>query len=416
MFIRLTIAHVLVASSIVLLMAPAAFAAEDPRVTELRQQIQQLEQQASQFKSNIAEERAKADSLRKEINLLNTQIQSIENQLALTSKKIERTTFEIRGVEGTIGEKETSISRKKESIGRLVFTLDQYDQENILELLMKSSSMSDFLRQEQYAESVAQELLEVIEDLKHEKAVLEGSRQELKAKERELEQLSTEQMNTKLSLGSAKSGKNTLLTRTKGQEAEYQKMLKEIEKRQAEFFAELIELEQKVIAGGFYNVRVQAKNLPPKGTKIFQPPYPKGEYVITQGFGMTSYARRGAYGGKPHSGVDMVAGYGTPVRSIGDGVIIASGVNNPGWGNWIAVKHPNDLVSVYGHLSSIVPFGQGAAVQVGTVVGFEGSTGNSTGSHLHLSLYKEFFTYTNESNGMLYFNYLQGTINALDYM
>ncbi|MEK7514956.1 MAG: peptidoglycan DD-metalloendopeptidase family protein [Patescibacteria group bacterium] len=393
-----------------------AFAAEDPRVIELRQQIEALERQASQYKSNIADERSKADSLRKEISLLSTQIQSIENQLALTGKKIERTTFEIRGVEGTIGEKETSISRKKESIGRLVFALDQHDQENMLELLIKSSSMSDFLRQEQYAESVAGELLNVIEELKHEKAVLEGSRQELKVKEKELEQLSAEQLNTKLSLGSAKSGKNTLLTRTKGQEAEYQKMLKEIEKRQAEFFADLIELEQKVIAGGFYNVRVQAQSVPPKGTKIFQPPYPKGEYVITQGFGMTSYARRGAYGGKPHSGVDLVAGHGTPVRSIGDGVIIASGLKNPGWGNWIAVKHPNDLVSVYGHLSSVVGFGQGAAVQAGTVVGFEGSTGNSTGSHLHLSLYKEFFTYTNESNGMLYFNYLQGTINALDYM
>lgn len=58
----------------------------------------------------------------------------------------------------------------------------------------------------------------------------------------------------------------------------------------------------------------------------------------------------------------------------------------------------------------------GTAVRKEDIIGFEGATGNSTGSHLHLSLYNEFFTFVNPRNGQLYFNYFDGTLNPLDYL
>ena len=110
----------------------------------------------------------------------------------------------------------------------------------------------------------------------------------------------------------------------------------------------------------------------------------------------------------------MASGYGSLIRAIGDGEIIANGANS-GWGNWIAVKHPPiNLVSVYGHMSALSPLKVGTQVKAGDIIGYEGATGNATGSHLHLSLYKDFFTYMKGTE--LYFNYFDGSVNPDDYM
>ena len=130
---------------------------------------------------------------------------------------------------------------------------------------------------------------------------------------------------------------------------------------------------------------------------------------------MTTYARRGAYGGAPHNGVDMAGGYGTAIRSIGDGTILASGFNN-GFGNWVSVRHANNLVSVYAHMQSPSGIANTTPVKTGGIIGYEGSTGNSTGSHLHMSLYRDFFTFINEKTGQLNFNYFDGSVNPLDYL
>ena len=190
-----------------------------------------------------------------------------------------------------------------------------------------------------------------------------------------------------------------------------------MEIKQSLFFTEMKELETKIIQGGLYILRVEAKNLPKKGIKLFQ--WPEDDYRITQGYGCTSYdrcgSRRGPYGGAIHNGIDMASGYGSPIKVIGDGEVIANGTND-GWGNWVAVKHsPYDLVSVYGHMSAFEFVRVGTFVKARDIIGYEGTTGFSTGSHVHLGIYKEFFTYINEKNSQLYFNY-NNTINPRDYL
>lgn len=388
---------------------------DSERIEDLRKQIELLEAQADQYRFGIAGERAKAASLLQEISIIKKEIQSLENQIVLTDKKIGKTELEIKGVSNSISETEVNINRQKESIGRLLLFLNQRDNENLIALLMKNDSFSEFFRQEQYAENISTQLVSLIGELRQVKEKLADDRSDLEQYQGQLEQLNDEREAKKISLAGVKSGRDTLLKRTKGQEAEYQRMLAEVEKKKTEFFTELQQLENKVIAGGLYIVRVTASKIPPKGSKIFQ--WPEDGHVLTQGYGMTAYARRGAYGGAPHNGIDISSGYGTPIKSIGDGTVIANGTND-GFGNWVAIQHTdNGLVSVYGHMSSFTSRAiVGTTLKVGEVIGYEGSTGNSTGSHLHLSLYKEFFTYKNEKKNQLYFNYFEGSINPASYL
>jgi murein DD-endopeptidase MepM/ murein hydrolase activator NlpD len=84
---------------------------------------------------------------------------------------------------------------------------------------------------------------------------------------------------------------------------------------------------------------------------------------------------------KQHNGVDYGAPIGTPVRTVGDGVIEFAGWQN-GYGNVVHVRHSNERSTVYAHLSR-VDVAKGEKVDIGTIIGAVGQTGWATGPHLH---------------------------------
>ncbi len=88
-----------------------------------------------------------------------------------------------------------------------------------------------------------------------------------------------------------------------------------------------------------------------------------------------------------HHGVDFAAPYGTPVSSIGDGVVVYAGWKG-GYGKYIRIRHPNGYMSGYGHLSRIY-VRRGQRVRQGQLIGRVGSTGLSTGPHLHFEILKD---------------------------
>ncbi len=109
---------------------------------------------------------------------------------------------------------------------------------------------------------------------------------------------------------------------------------------------------------------------------------------ITQPFGCTGFSWEPPYGSCAHyhNGIDLVAPYGTPVHSAGDGTVVYVGWNyadgaNPAW--IVIIAHSSSLVTWYAHMQPTYPVRAGDQVTKGQVIGYEGSTGHSTGAHLH---------------------------------
>ncbi|HTE79687.1 MAG TPA: peptidoglycan DD-metalloendopeptidase family protein, partial [Reyranella sp.] len=121
-------------------------------------------------------------------------------------------------------------------------------------------------------------------------------------------------------------------------------------------------------------------------------------------FGLKATGAKGA--AKPggttlmmHDGVDLAAEMGTPIRAAGDGGVVGAELKG-GYGNWVEIEHdsassgpldgfrrPTKLMTVYGHLSAFAPgVAPGMRVKQGEVIGFVGSTGRSTGPHLHFEI------------------------------
>ena len=105
---------------------------------------------------------------------------------------------------------------------------------------------------------------------------------------------------------------------------------------------------------------------------------------ISSVFGMRKHPIRGTW--RAHKGTDYAASSGTPVRSVGDGVVIHRGWRG-GYGNTIEVRHPNGYVTRYGHLRGFARgIRVGSRIAISETVGYVGMTGLATGPHLHFEV------------------------------
>jgi murein DD-endopeptidase MepM/ murein hydrolase activator NlpD len=105
---------------------------------------------------------------------------------------------------------------------------------------------------------------------------------------------------------------------------------------------------------------------------------------VTSGFGSRRHPVLGYV--RMHSGMDFGAGYGAPIYAVSDGVVAYAG-RKGGYGNFVQINHGGGLGTGYGHMSRIAARG-GQAVRRGQIIGYVGSTGLSTGPHLHYELYR----------------------------
>ena len=103
--------------------------------------------------------------------------------------------------------------------------------------------------------------------------------------------------------------------------------------------------------------------------------------VLTSTFGIREHPILG--GERAHTGIDLAAPTGTPILASATGTVEAAGPNG-GYGNYVRIRHGNGISTAYGHMSGYASgIASGAPVQQGQVIGYVGSTGLSTGPHLH---------------------------------
>ncbi|MBU2109477.1 M23 family metallopeptidase, partial [Patescibacteria group bacterium] len=172
---------------------------------------------------------------------------------------------------------------------------------------------------------------------------------------------------------------------TKNKEANYKKLLADRLAKQKALEEEIRDIEDQI------RIEIDPKSLPPAVSGVLK--WPLDQIKITQYFGNTPFATANpqVYNGMGHNGVDFRASVGTPTKSSKEGIVIETGDTDKqcrgvSYGRWVLIEHPNNLSTLYAHLS-LIKVSKGQQVNTGQIIGYSGDTGYTTGPHLHFGVF-----------------------------
>lgn len=397
-------------SIILLLIAASAYAGEiddlKNQIDERAREIQGLKQQEGEYKEAATDAHEAAESLGSLVIDFNRQIKGIENDIAIKQNEISSVTLATRQTELEIQAKEFEISRTRRYIGAVLREMYENDGEEVVELLFQYEKFSDFFNQVEYRETLQRDLKSRLEEIKLFKERLEQEKVELDAKREELRGLKSELENQNSILDDQKKRKERLLKETRNEEWRYKGLLKTTREKQDAIQQEIFELEDKL------RQAIDKSSIPAPRPGVLEWP---AEGQLTQNYGCTKFAKTSAaYPTCFHNGIDIAAKYGTIVVAARDGKIVAVQNAPYAYGKWVAVAHDNGLMTLYAHLS-LQSVSVGQEVGMGDIIGYMGSTGYSTGSHLHFTVYAP-NTFSTKPSAIAGTLPIGATLNPFDYL
>lgn len=385
-------------------------------IDELRQQIDQkndeikkIQEELRKYNEELSKTAHTSNTLKNKITTLNTNIISLRRQITLTETQIKQKQLEIRQYDLSIKARELDMNERRQSLGQLMRSLSQGATLSMLEIVLQNNTLSDFfffIEQTKNAERGITENLTLLRAVKKE---LEDDRRAAEAKRRQLAVFQGSLADKRQLTEGERKQQQELLAETKNQEKKYQELVNETEKQFQEIQREIEELENEL------RKQVDPSSLPPRREGFFTWP---AEGILTQRYGKTAFARYSHFY-EFHNGIDIAASVGTNVDAAEKGKIIAVGNSDlycrrGAYGKFIVIDHQNNLVTLYAHLS-LQKVVVGDSVERGQHIGYMGSTGRSTGPHLHFTIYdaRTFELRQSKVCGILPYG---GSINPLDYL
>lgn len=338
----------------------------DSRISEL-----------SKNKKKVLEQKAKIENDKKQV----ANAQAAENNAYIQlMNEIEDAEKNLKIIEGSVAAAEKDYNRQKELVRTRLIVMYENSSTSVLETIVQSKSILDFLEKVQYMALIAKNDSRLIDDLNQAKEDLDYKR--------------GLQEQAKQQLQSRANDKQERLTQLKASRAELeaqlsksQSELKKLDQEEDELIAESKRLNS-VIKSLSKNQKYAG------GTMVWPCP---GNFSITSGYGMRKHPILRTY--KMHTGIDIHAATGDSIVAANKGTVIISKYDKNGYGNMLVVDHGGGITTLYGHASKLL-VKVGDEVKAGQVIAKVGSTGLATGPHLHFEVRKDGAT-VNPLNGYL---------------
>jgi murein DD-endopeptidase MepM/ murein hydrolase activator NlpD len=325
-----------------------------------------------------------------QINAIDALIASLKHQIdaqraliVQTQAAIDDLNRQIRFGEASIISLEASTSVRQETLNERIRFVDSHGSVDYMQLVLTSNNINQLLNRIVGAQMVAQSDQRLLVDLDAAHRQVAIANNQLDLQKSQVVILLQQQQATEADLEKNLATQSAAIVAEQALAAKLQDQYAKVQAERAAIDAQVAQLAQQYDAAA-----VKAGG----GNGVFEWPEPAcGPSCISQGFGCSSfylevYDPNCPYPHKIHTGIDIAGPYGTQIVAADTGVAYLY-PGSIGYGNLLVIIHGNGYSTYYGHLSGYAPgLSSGQVVPRGTTVAFEGSTGWSTGPHLHFEI------------------------------
>ena len=318
----------------------------------------------------------KKNAIDQEISLLNAQIQNLNDQISVYSQMIADAQDELDIAQFTLNglnEKHKLRIRAMEEEGDVSYWEVIFEANSFIDMLdrinmMQEIAASDQARLEEMRQ-VAEQVIAAQEQMTLGKAELEESNASLLESQAVMEERRTES--------------DEILRELAKKQDEFQMMLDESESKQDDLMRDIAAKEKELKEAKYEEklAALAAAGGAPASDATWRTPV--SGYTLTSPFGMRKHPVLGVT--RMHNGIDMACAQGTPIYATRAGKVTTASYQAGGAGYYVSINHLDGFSSIYMHMTHFV-VSAGQSVSQGQLIGYVGSTGISTGPHLHFGI------------------------------
>ncbi|WP_418271711.1 murein hydrolase activator EnvC family protein [Intestinimonas sp.] len=355
-------------------------AAQAADTSELEQQIREYQKQQADLAAQIKDLDRQLKSIAGDKAQALEQKRLLDRQISAKVQEIQSTESIIAQYDALIADEQAKLedTQAREEIQYELFckrvrAMEEAGTVSYWSILFDSADFADLLDRATFVSEIMEADNKIMDDLAALRKSIEAQKAELETSRADQQTQRDALVAQKKELDAKEADAAALVQKIQSQESEYQSSRDALKREEEEVEAQIIkkqkEIQAKIAAG-------QISFDPGTG---WQWPVP-GRYKITSTFGPRIHPITGLPGN--HTGTDVAAPKGTAILAARGGVVTISTYNNS-YGNYVVVQHDNGIATLYAHMSSRA-VSEGQIVTQGQTLGYVGSTGSSTGNHLHL--------------------------------
>ena len=362
------------------------------KLNKLSQSIKLHEQELNNAKKKEAAAKALEGELKERVSVIQDQISVLSGQIASVQNSIGQKEQEISAKETEIAEKETEIEEKELEIQdqwsdfkKHMAAMQELRDGGSVAMLSAVNDLYELLTFNEVMQDISIKDTEILDNMKNAKEALESDKLTLESQRSELQSKKADLDAQNSQMRAKQNELNSSVAAAQMSAAEAQQAQKDaqaaIESDEMNYEAVKKQI-QKMIAAA-------AASKPTLSFTGFICPL-KSYSRISSEYGWRKNPVTGV--NKLHAGTDFAAPGGTPIYAAASGYVQVAGWSSGGYGNYVIIYHGkmsdgNTYSTLYGHMRSVAT-SAGKYVKQGELIGYVGSTGNSTGNHLHLEVWK----------------------------
>ena len=353
-----------------------------------------LQNQLSDVQNRMAQESEKKAQAEAVIGSVNDKLYAIQQQLEAAQRDYQAVANELKATEEKIAATQAELekTRARLKVREGVFTkrvrdIYMHGQLSYLDVVLGAKDFSDFSNRLELLRRIIDADITLISDIRKERAAIETAKQELETQRARQAQLRDQAAAKRDEIESRRKEQQAILYQAQNDKAVAEQAYNEYQ-QSSQAIAEMLRQRAADRAAQAAAAAAQASSGGGGGSDYYQPVSGSGAMiwpvngVVTSPYGYRTHPIFGTtiY----HSGIDIGVDYGTPVHAADGGVVVEAGWIS-GYGYAVIIDHGNGLSTLYGHNQELA-VSEGQSVSQGQVIAYAGSTGNSTGPHVHFEV------------------------------